>query len=218
MLCIVIITWCLGALEYLKEIFPVMNSSLVSEQLNGADRKFFFFFYQPSHHEEASQTDQQKSNMYCCFCFCQLNWALLQLLSVTLCLALRLCRLQPVRQTPRMCVCVCDTGHRVSTMERDEFHMDGSPPLSFLTPSIHFLPFPLVSLSTALSISRSAWLSFSPPLPLSVCYCLSGVIGPNTGRNAPLHLAQGVTKRPVEKFGGEDFHLKSELQRLEGKR
>lgn len=61
-----------------------------------------------------------------------------------------------------VCVCVYDTGHRVSTMERDEFHMNGSPPrlpLSVFSHSIH--PFSLSSSVLTLYVSCSVLPFFS---------------------------------------------------------
>lgn len=87
-----------------------------------------------------------------------------------------------------VCVCVYDTGHRVSTMERDEFHMNGSPPrlprLSFLTPSIHFLSLPLFSLSTSLA----RFCRFSPPGPLWLCWNFWSISYPSFHSLCPLNL------------------------------
>lgn len=75
--------------------------------------------------------------------------------------------------TTHVCVCVCvyDTGHRVSTMEKDEFHMNGSPPLlplslfsRYIHPPIHFSSpsFCSHSLSISHSVSLFIFTSSSP--------------------------------------------------------
>lgn len=86
------------------------------------------------------------------------------------------CVFQPFHHT-RVCVCVYDTGHRVSTMEKDEFHMNGSPPLlplslfsRYIHPPIYFSSPSFCSHSLSISHSVSLLVSTSSSQSTFSCF------------------------------------------------
>lgn len=88
-----------------------------------------------------SQRSDNKSNICCCFCFVRWTKRCCGYFQSPLCLAACL----SVGSNRFPCsLSLRDTGHRVSTMEGDEFHMNGSPPL--LPPCL--FPYPARRLSS----------------------------------------------------------------------
>lgn len=106
---------------------------------------------------------------------------LLQFISVSSVFGCGLCVCVPTFSPHTACVCVYDTGHRVSTMEKDEFHMNGSPPLlplslfsQYIHPPIHFSSPSFCSHSLSISHSVSLFISTSSSLSTFSCF------GPHT--------------------------------------